>query len=391
MNMIFKLTPEQKIRFQEYLPKKVYHTERNIAIVVAFTQLSMIALFSSDLVRTFANPRSFTYFCLYIFLFLATIAAIILYRFTVRRKKFKAFLWLRRWYICMLCIWVLGITYLEQQSGKSLSVYCYLVPTTAAVLLLTPLENLIAFGGMWCGLAIMLLTMGVNEEQIFANLVNSIFVTVLALFISYRYYQSLATEFRDRETIEAQYDEIQKANALLQQLVHIDKLTGLYNRYYLMEEIYPEFDKYRPHHYMGMFMMMDIDFFKQYNDNFGHLQGDECLKAIANILQEVCELEGASAIRYGGEEFLIVKISKDAFDAKGIAQRLLDRLKQAGLQRNDVEEGIVTVSAGLWYNHIQVVQHIEQAIKYADDALYQAKTSGRNRIVEYHEEHIRQS
>lgn len=374
------LTPEQKKRFLEYLPLKVYNTERNIAILVALVQLGMIALFLSNKNLSFQNMRSLAYFSLYVYLLITTCIAIVLYSYLVKNKKYKAFLWLRRIYAFSLCFWVIGITYLEQMKGHGISVYYYLLPTTSALLLLSPIESISIFAFTSITTAFMLLTAG--NGNIFGDTVNSVLVTVLSLFISYRYYRSMAKEFIDRETIAKQYDEIDKTNCLLKQLVHVDQLTGLYNRHYLTERVYPMFQECKNKNYVGMFLMIDIDFFKQYNDLYGHVQGDDCLRRLADVIRLLCDEEDASAIRYGGEEFLIIKMASKEFDAKGIAQKLLDNIKNNGLERSDVEQKRVTASIGMWHNKLSEIEHIELGIRYADDALYEAKNKGRDCIVQ---------
>lgn len=375
------LTEEQKKRFAAYLPDKVYTTERNISILVAISQVCMILMFMANKQIAWENTRAMKYFVLYLFLLITTCLALLLYRYTYTNKKYKGFLWLRRCYASMLCLWVLGITYMEQMNGKNLSVYCYLMPTTAALLLLTPIESTLIFGGSWLGLFAMLLMIGDPYGNMFGVMVNGVFVTVLTLFISYRYYRSTAVEFCDMETISQQYKEIERSNTLLQQMVHVDQLTGLLNRHYLLEKTYPKFEESQKQQEFGMFLMLDIDYFKQYNDTYGHIQGDECLRVMADVIRTLSKRYDAEAIRYGGEEFLIIKLSHEAFDAKQFANQLLKQLYDSNMERSDVEFDRVSVSIGLWSGELQRVPHIEVAIKHADDALYQAKAAGRNQIV----------
>ena len=380
-NIFFSLSPEQKRSFQSYIPTKVYTTEKYVAILVAISQFVMILLFLFGNKLSAASPRSLGYFSLYIFLFIMTCIALVLYPYTVKKKELKQFFWLRRGYTVVLCIWVLGVSYMELVGGKGLSVYCYLIPTTAAVLLMTPVESAVIFGGCWLILVIMAICFSPNHSNSFAYIVNSILVTVLAYYISFRYYRSTAIEFSDHDTISKQYDEIQKKNDLLVELVNVDQLTGLKNRHYLLEKIYPNFEASRKKGYMGMFLMLDIDYFKQYNDLYGHVQGDVCIQKIANLIQKISHEENAISIRYGGEEFLVVKFSKHPFSAEAFAKKLLEAIKKEHIERSDTEQGCVSISAGLWYQKLHSIHHIEQGIKYADEALYEAKNAGRDQIV----------
>lgn len=379
-NLFVQMDEKQKERFYEYIPKKVYFTERNISILVASLQVFMILLFLTNKHFSLESIRTLSYFCLYFFLLTITIIALFLYRYCVRNHKYHFFLWLRRIYVMLLCVWVIGITFLEQVDGKGIGVYCYLVPTTAAMVLLNPMESLIIFGSNWLMLACLL--MGMDGNGNFGNMINSSFVTILALFISNRYYRSTAKEFCDRELIAQQYDEIQKQNNLLQQLVHIDQLTGLYNRHYLLEEYNQYFSDASKEDHYAMLLMMDIDYFKQYNDLYGHVQGDECLKRIANVIIKQCDQKGASGIRYGGEEFLIIKLSKEPFDANTFAKEITQAIKEERIARDDIEQHCVSVSAGLWSGSCEAIHHIEEVIKKADDALYEAKSKGRDCLVQ---------
>lgn len=381
LDIVVQLTPEQKKRFQEYIPLKVYATEKNIAIIVALIQLVMIIIFINSRHLSLEFTRTMGYFSLYVFLFVVTCFAIVLYPYTVNRKKYDQFFWLRRIYTAFLCLWVLGITCMELIGGKSLSVYCYLLPTTAAFLLLTPLESAVIFGCTWLTLVFVSIKFATSSGNMFGYIINGILVTLLSFFISYRYYRSTAIEFCDRDIISRQYDEIQRKNDLLVELVNIDQLTGLNNRHYLLNNIYPLFASARTKGYYGMCLMLDIDYFKQFNDLYGHVQGDVCLQRIAGIIRTNSLKDEASSIRYGGEEFLIIKISEQTFDAKKFAQNLLSSIKKEHIERDDVKEKSVTVSAGLWYGNLKHMEHIEEAIKYADDALYEAKKTGRNRII----------
>lgn len=376
---IIVLNTAQKKRFLKCLPSKVYATERNISIIVALTQIIMICVFLFGREDALNNVRGVQYFSLYCFLLISTISALLLYRYTRRNSKMKLFFLTRKIYAALLCIWVLCVTALEVSSGKGMTVYCYLMPTMAALLLLSPIESLVIYGGSWIGLMILFLMD--NHTYLFANSINSIFVSVLTLFISIRYYHSMAVEFLDRETINSQYQKIEDANQLLQKMAQKDQLTQLYNRHYLLENIYPLFDKYKESH-DGMFVMLDIDYFKQYNDRNGHVEGDECLKKLAQVFAKVSEKHGISPIRYGGEEFLFIKMSEEKIDAHFLVQEILTYINQANIKRDDVEFDRVTVSVGLWNGSLSTIPHIEKAIKMADDALYKAKLKGRNTVVE---------
>ena len=114
-----------------------------------------------------------------------------------------------------------------------------------------------------------------------------------------------------------------------------DQLTGLHNRRYLMEKILDHFEEYQNKDCYLEMIMVDIDYFKQYNDTYGHLEGDVCLKKIADILEEYEQIEGTAAIRYGGEEFLLVRISKQPGEESRMEEALMKHIDSANIPRED--------------------------------------------------------
>lgn len=125
--------------------------------------------------------------------------------------------------------------------------------------------------------------------------------------------------------------------------------------------------------------MLDIDHFKRYNDSAGHIAGDQALLAVANIIREQIR-DDDQAARFGGEEFLIVLPDTGLKDAQPIAERLRQSVEQASIEDNTGNPlPPVTLSIGLaeW----APFETTEQLIARADAALYQAKHTGRNRVV----------
>ncbi|MBK3332107.1 GGDEF and EAL domain-containing protein [Persephonella atlantica] len=165
-------------------------------------------------------------------------------------------------------------------------------------------------------------------------------------------------------------------NVILKQRAYIDSLTGIYNRNYL-EDIRDVIDLSR-----YVVLMLDIDFFKNINDTYGHQVGDEILKGIADLLKKNLRDEDI-IIRYGGEEFLIL-IKKSREDKEGkwslqVAQKLLQEI------RDFKYKGInLTASIGLNLDTYRA-RNLMDAIKKADITLYKAKRYGRNRIEIYKE------
>jgi diguanylate cyclase (GGDEF)-like protein/PAS domain S-box-containing protein len=173
-----------------------------------------------------------------------------------------------------------------------------------------------------------------------------------------------------------------KAEELLRKLSTTDGLTGIANRHALDRFMDEEWRRTLRNNGQLSFMMIDVDYFKKFNDTYGHVQGDECLKSVAGILKKFTQRPGDVAVRFGGEEFLIASSMIDANGAIFIAERIrreVEALKIAH-ERSDVSD-YVTVSIGVVSVYPEQGMSPADIIKGADKALYEAKESGRNRVV----------
>lgn len=161
-----------------------------------------------------------------------------------------------------------------------------------------------------------------------------------------------------------------------------DGLTGVFNRRYLDETITTIFETLSKSNSPIGLIMVDIDYFKKYNDTYGHLQGDECLKTVANILSSVLNNYDGFVARYSGEEFIIVlsNANKDAILL--IANRILSTLKASNLPHRTSEiKPYLTVSMGIVSSVPVADVHYTQYIQCADEALYESKQNGRNQYT----------
>jgi diguanylate cyclase (GGDEF)-like protein len=171
--------------------------------------------------------------------------------------------------------------------------------------------------------------------------------------------------------------ELMEMNLELQRLTNVDGLTGLGNRRYFDEFLDTEWRQALRAGEPISLLMIDIDFFKQFNDSHGHVLGDACLVEVATALAEALPAQTATVARYGGEEFAVVLPGTTADAAHAIARRLLAAIEQRQIPHPSSPLGVVTVSIGITTCPATAYAAIN-LLQQADAALYRAKRNGRN-------------
>jgi len=163
--------------------------------------------------------------------------------------------------------------------------------------------------------------------------------------------------------------------------IYYDPLTEIYNRRYFDEELGRLMKIFSRSNAMFSLMMIDIDFFKKYNDTYGHSEGDNCLKIIANTLAKSVTRSGDFVARYGGEEFTAVLPNTDGSGACRVAERMLANIIRSGKipHESSTVSKFVTVSIGVATGNAAYGQNGEVFIRTADEMLYKSKQEGRNR------------
>jgi len=169
---------------------------------------------------------------------------------------------------------------------------------------------------------------------------------------------------------------------LLEKLSITDTLTSLYNRRFF-EEIFPrQIERAKSNQELLTFFTLDLDYFKQYNDTYGHQKGDLVLVQIADILKEVFSKSDDYTFRIGGEEFAGIFLDEDVGHIHHLINQVLMKLhkKQIEHKGSPVEE-ILTCSIGVYVKTLEDKQSHQEIYRLADEALYKAKSKGRNQII----------
>ena len=178
------------------------------------------------------------------------------------------------------------------------------------------------------------------------------------------------------------YLDLKIKNDMLEKLSMYDGLTNIRNRRFFDETFEKTFNEIKRDKKSLAVLMIDIDFFKPYNDNYGHGQGDETLRKVAKALEKTIKRASDFVARYGGEEFVILlkDINKDGVEA--VANNLLNAIRELKITHEFSKiENYVTVSIGVsYYNSNSDVTKLELLLK-ADETLYNVKNSGRNNFA----------
>ena len=171
------------------------------------------------------------------------------------------------------------------------------------------------------------------------------------------------------------------AQTTLEGLAYHDALTGVYNRRGFDEKIKIEFERSLREQSNFALLMIDVDYFKKFNDSYGHQAGDDCLKAIADAMAQCVSRPGDMLARYGGEEFAIILPNSDEAGVRTIAQRIQEHIAALRLPHQSSEVSpYVTVSIGAMQGVAKAQQCVHEFVAQADKALYRAKNNGRDQL-----------
>jgi len=194
--------------------------------------------------------------------------------------------------------------------------------------------------------------------------------------------EQIAQNHRELEKLIAiRTAELNDANHKLELMAYQDVVTGLYNRRFFNKVLEREIRRARRYRQPLSLLIGDVDFFKDYNDTYGHLAGDVCLKKIADLFRQHFQRASDLVARYGGEEFCVILPNMDSDAARVLSENFLQLVWAANITHDtSTIANRITVSIGLATCSEHDNCNAEILIKAADSALYAAKKSGRNRL-----------
>lgn len=195
--------------------------------------------------------------------------------------------------------------------------------------------------------------------------------------------QSLRLEEKVHE-LERTKQELQEENSNLEQISYFDKLTGIANRHNLDDYFNSVLKNAIRNEDNFSIMMIDIDYFKDFNDNYGHVLGDSCLVNIAKVIKGSLKRPLDFVARYGGEEFIVLLPETDRDGALKVAVDIKKNIELVNIKHETSKiASYVTVSTGIATLIPKKTDYLEGIVAKADKALYQAKNEGRNRVKAY--------
>ncbi len=239
-----------------------------------------------------------------------------------------------------------------------------------------------------------------SSDVLIGHYVNlSIFIVIS--FVSSRIiYLNYCREYRNKELLKKSHSmledivkenkeinhKLEIANNQLKKLALVDELTGIANRRSFRNFIDLAYEALGKDNMNFSAIMIDIDFFKEYNDNYGHVEGDKVLIAVANEISSVVSNPLEFAARWGGEEFLYAAFNKSSKYVQNVAEEIKSKINNLKIpHKYSGADNFLSISVGVYTTDIHNISDVARIIEIADKMMYRAKESGRNRIIKKEE------
>lgn len=370
--MIWFLRKDELRKMQHFANREDYITLRFGGILIIACQVIM---FLGKTIYDTDSNYSMIYRGLYLYLMLVTlIILVLLNRFRQNNNRVTGFYLAVKIYIFLVEIWAIGITCLDCLYGNDTATFAYTVLGCVAIIPIQPIiaSAITVFNTVLINVAFITIP-GIDFCP--SMMIQTVSACLLAILISVSSFTMRVKRNRLIFARDEHLKEIESLNVKLKDEAQKDGLTGLYNRRFLTQHIDRKLE-------LGVapsaVIMMDIDYFKSINDRYGHQNGDECLRAIAEEIKKGLIQRAGYAVRYGGEEFLIFIESINIEELQNLVEELRTNVEKLKIELNTHTHISCTVSIG--YSCAREGLLYSEMINEADMNLYQAKENGRNRV-----------
>jgi diguanylate cyclase (GGDEF)-like protein len=292
-------------------------------------------------------------------------------------------------YISFILFWSLGISLLDQFSSGQIIVYTVAIIVIAVTAIFKPVTLLLVYLITHASFLVLLPYFQKSNEMLFGNYVNGTSFLIISWAISCTMYRKQVNNFNNEKVIHEKSDELKQvnkdlkeANQKLEKLSQTDSLTGIFNRYVFETILKSEWDRCKHHFIPLSLIMIDIDFFKAFNDNYGHRAGDDCIRQVSGALSACARNPSDIVSRYGGEEFAVILTYKEKESVLEFAEQLRKKVEQMAIPHmySSISK-YITISLGVYTLIPSDESSIEEFIRTADKALYQAKKERNNIVV----------
>lgn len=376
---------EQQKDFNRDLVHLMYRPTLMVAllIVAVLCSLLMVSIITPDYFG--AHQRLVHYRIMYGVLLGITLGCIGLALATQKKMERMPgiFVNLAYFYGAVICFWAGVLNAFERLYSDDISVLIYIYVFVAVLVVMKPWRAFLLYTANFFWYWVWLYYFKLHLFFTVNKIINAAIVAALSITIAWTLYEYRARNFIARQIILSQKQEIQGMNSELNKLVLVDELTKLYNRRFYDESLPVMVEDARGRGKPIVVMMLDIDYFKQYNDAYGHQAGDACLQAVARLVREVVRASEYAFVRYGGEEFLLVLVGVGKSSAIHVAGRICGHIADQAMPNINSPLQHVTVSIGMRASTPDDSTSIVDLVADADKALYKAKNEGRNKVVMY--------
>ncbi len=402
---LFKKTifpDDTKSAFTAQLLKENFHRSIILGYAVMLFESILITI---NLISYFGHVDTsydfITYLLMYISMFTVNMLFVVMTKKVFLKIKWtessmKMMSGFQLGYVFFMIGWGMAITMLDQRLYGQITTFVVNVAVCAITFYMSGIKSFFIYIGALIGLVTGLPFFQSNTNILIGHYVNISVFCFLAWIVCRMLYVNFHKNFtvnRELEktniVLQTQYElnaminkKLYELNKKLADLSIKDELTGLDNRRGLNEFLDNLLKTNTGKSIDLSAIMIDIDFFKLYNDNYGHLKGDEVLKKIAGVIKTIVENNSDFTVRFGGEEFLIISYNTDRQNFIKTADRIKQAVYDLGIVHQYSPIGkYVTVSLGVAFSRITVPQDINHLIEKADNALYVSKNDGRNKVT----------
>jgi len=324
----------------------------------------------------FAADLLLTYRYHYIFLLLGSIIMLVLCLMYSKHEKYYTIYEMIVYLATAICLmWGSSVTIIDISISNTTTVYLTFVFILSAALIIRP--DVYFF--MLLIVQSLFIIRIPDSSQVMALQINTSVFILFAWFVSRYQYYTHFEKYRNELIIKDKSESLEKQNTELIRLMMTDHLTGIYNRYSLDDILSKKWIEAYVHKNYLTVLMIDIDFFKSFNDTYGHIKGDEYLIKVGHVLADISAMYDGYAFRYGGDEFCLIFSDLKYKDV--VIEELKRKLKETVIK---IEEQRVTIdlSIGVFHEIPKESNNEWQCIDRADKDLYKKKTQRRRRVTD---------